>query len=186
MVQGPGAGWGVRARRIYRQSERSLLIGVRQEGASFKARSPSTSHSVTSSTCCMTRRVVCVCLSIMSLATRLVEIVFQSRSMMNVNPLPIVNDDELLQTVTLAASQIPEQLKASTDRLKALLDTHAGTYNALHRIAADISQPLQVRQQSIIQFKNAALSHWRSRKSVLPYLSATHSLSSLFQAPERR
>ncbi|KAF8450539.1 ARM repeat-containing protein [Boletus edulis BED1] len=87
--------------------------------------------------------------------------------MMNPPPTsrtPTVNGDELLHIVTLAASQIPEQLKASTDRLKVLLDTHAGTYNALHRIAADPSQPLQVRQQSIIQFKNAALSHWRSRK----------------------
>ncbi|KAG8218630.1 ARM repeat-containing protein [Butyriboletus roseoflavus] len=80
------------------------------------------------------------------------------------NPPPIVNDDELLQIVTLAASQIPEQFKASTDRLKVLLDSHAGTYNALHRIAADLSRPLPVRQQSIIQFKNAAFSHWRSRK----------------------
>jgi hypothetical protein len=89
--------------------------------------------------------------------------------MMNPPPTsaaPTVNDDELLHIVTLASSQIPEQLKASTDRLKVLLDTHAGTYNALHRIAADPSQPLPVRQQSIIQFKNAALSHWRSRKSV--------------------
>lgn len=98
------------------------------------------------------------------------------KSMMNTPPTsttPTVNDDELLQVVTLAASQIPEQLKASTDRLKVLLDTHAGTYNVLHRIAADLSQPLQVRQQSIIQFKNAALSHWRSRKSVLPFTFAT-------------
>ncbi|KAF9247341.1 ARM repeat-containing protein [Melanogaster broomeanus] len=71
---------------------------------------------------------------------------------------------ELLQIVTFASSQIPAQLQASTERLKVLLDTHAGTYNALHKIAADYSQPLQVRQQSIIQFKNAALSHWRSRK----------------------
>ncbi|KAH0839916.1 ARM repeat-containing protein [Lanmaoa asiatica] len=77
---------------------------------------------------------------------------------------PFVNEDELLHIVTLAASQVPEQLKASTDRLKVLLETHAGTYNALHRIAADLSQPLQVRQQSIIQFKNAVPSHWRSRK----------------------
>ena len=98
---------------------------------------------------------------------------------------PTVSGDELLHVVTLAASQIPEQLKASTDRLKVLLDTHAGTYNALHRIAADTSQPLQVRQQSIIQFKNAALSHWRSRKSVFP-CTPLAPLSSLFQAIERR
>lgn len=87
--------------------------------------------------------------------------------------MPAVNEDELLQTVTLAVSQIPEQLKASTDRLKVLLDTYAGTFNALHRIAADLSQPLQVRQLSIIQFKNVALSHWKSRKSVLRCPSAT-------------
>ncbi|KIL00584.1 hypothetical protein PAXRUDRAFT_821482 [Paxillus rubicundulus Ve08.2h10] len=77
---------------------------------------------------------------------------------------PVVNKDELLQIVTFASSQIPAQVQASTERLKVLLDTHAGTYNGLHEIAADCSQPLQVRQQSIIQFKNAALAHWRSKK----------------------
>lgn len=101
--------------------------------------------------------------------------------MMNPSATPTVNDDELLQTITLAASQIPEQLKASTDRLKALLDTHAGTYNALHRVAADLSQPPQVRQQSIIQFKNAALSHWRSRKSVLRCHPATRPFDHSFR-----
>ncbi|KIJ70097.1 hypothetical protein HYDPIDRAFT_178457 [Hydnomerulius pinastri MD-312] len=69
---------------------------------------------------------------------------------------PIVNQDELLRIVTLASSQIPSQIQASTERLKVLLDTHAGTYNGLHKIAADHSQPLH--------FKNAALAHWRSRK----------------------
>ncbi|KAF9226602.1 ARM repeat-containing protein [Gyrodon lividus] len=77
---------------------------------------------------------------------------------------PVVDQDELLQIVTFASSQIPAQVQASTERLKVLLDTHAGTYNGLHRIAADYSQSLHVRQQSIIQFKNAALAHWRSRK----------------------
>ncbi|KIJ20291.1 hypothetical protein PAXINDRAFT_166384 [Paxillus involutus ATCC 200175] len=77
---------------------------------------------------------------------------------------PVVNQDELLQIVTFASSQIPAQVQASTERLKVLLDTHAGTYNGLHKIAADYSQPLHVRQQSIIQFKNAALAHWRSKK----------------------
>lgn len=95
---------------------------------------------------------------------------------MMVPATPIVNDGELLQIVTFAASQNPEHVKASTDRLKVLLDTHPGTYNALHRIAADISQPLQVRQQSIIQFKNTALSHWRSRKYILLSPSATSPL----------
>lgn len=79
-----------------------------------------------------------------------------------------MDQDQVLEIVTLAASQIPEQVKLSTDRLKDLLNTRPGTYNALHCIAADPSQPLHVRQQSIIQFKNVALSHWRSRKQVLP------------------
>lgn len=94
--------------------------------------------------------------------------------------MDFVNDDELLQTVTLAASQIPEQLKLSTARLKVLLDTQPGTYNALQRIAADSSQPLQVRQQCIIQLKNAVLSHWRSRKYVPLSPALSHSLPDHF------
>lgn len=39
-----------------------------------------------------------------------------------------------------------------------------GTYDALHEIAAQRTVPLPVRQQAIIQFKNAAVSHWKSRK----------------------
>lgn len=99
--------------------------------------------------------------------------------------MDLVDDDELLHIVTLTASQIPEQLKLSTDRLKVLLDTRPGTYNALHRIAADLSQPLGVRQQSIIQFKNTALSHWRSRRSALAPLSATSRPLITIQALER-
>ncbi|KAG6328294.1 hypothetical protein ID866_10795, partial [Astraeus odoratus] len=75
----------------------------------------------------------------------------------------VVNRQELLEVVYGATSQIPAQVQASTERLKALLG-NVGTYDALHEIAAEKSLPLQVRQQSIIQFKNSALSHWRSRK----------------------
>ncbi|KAI6047441.1 ARM repeat-containing protein [Pisolithus marmoratus] len=75
----------------------------------------------------------------------------------------VVNRQELLEIVYAASSQIPAQVQASTERLKTLLD-NVGTYDALHEIAAEKSLPLQVRQQSIIQFKNSALSHWRSRK----------------------
>ncbi|KAL4076110.1 ARM repeat-containing protein [Scleroderma citrinum] len=75
----------------------------------------------------------------------------------------VVDRQELLEIVYAASSQIPSQVQASTDRLKALLD-NVGTYDALHEIAAEKSLPLPVRQQSIIQFKNSALSHWRSRK----------------------
>lgn len=75
----------------------------------------------------------------------------------------VVNRQELLEIVYAASSQIPSQVQASTERLKSLLD-NVGTYDALHEIAAEKSLPLPVRQQSIIQFKNSALSHWRSRK----------------------
>ncbi|KAJ6539488.1 armadillo-type protein [Mycena capillaripes] len=71
--------------------------------------------------------------------------------------------DEVYQVMTGAASQDPAVFQASSTRLKEMLDMF-GTYDALHEIAAQRAVPLQIRQQSIIQFKNAALSHWRSRK----------------------
>ncbi|KAJ7929923.1 armadillo-type protein [Mycena leptocephala] len=71
--------------------------------------------------------------------------------------------DEVYQVMTGAASQDPALLQASSARLKEMLDMF-GVYDALHEIAAQRAVPLQIRQQSIIQFKNAALSHWRSRK----------------------
>ena len=65
-----------------------------------------------------------------------------------------------------AASQDPAQVQASTTRLKELLEV-PGAYDLLQEIAATKSVTLQVRQQAIIQFKNAASGHWRSRKWVL-------------------
>ncbi|KAJ7684034.1 ARM repeat-containing protein [Mycena rosella] len=74
-----------------------------------------------------------------------------------------VSADEVYQVMAGAASQDPAILQASSARLKDMLDMF-GTYDALHEIAATKSVPLHIRQMSIIQFKNAALSHWRSRK----------------------
>ncbi|KAH7931251.1 ARM repeat-containing protein [Leucogyrophana mollusca] len=71
--------------------------------------------------------------------------------------------EEVFSVITGASSQDPAQVTVSSERLKVLLG-YFGTYDALHEIAAQKSVPLPVRQQSIIQFKNAALSHWRSRK----------------------
>ncbi|KAH7887621.1 ARM repeat-containing protein [Phlebopus sp. FC_14] len=85
---------------------------------------------------------------------------------MSTDPKPtvtVVDQQELLEIVYAASSQIPAQVQASTERLKTLLD-NVGTYDGLHDIAARKSLPLHVRQQSIIQFKNSALTHWRSRK----------------------
>ncbi|KAJ7276541.1 armadillo-type protein [Mycena haematopus] len=71
--------------------------------------------------------------------------------------------EEVYQVMTGAASQDPALFQASSTRLKEMLDMY-GIYDALHEIAAQKAVPLQIRQQSIIQFKNAALPHWRSRK----------------------
>jgi len=71
---------------------------------------------------------------------------------------------ELYDVISAAASQDVAQLQMSTKRLKEILE-FTGAYDALHEIAAEKNVPLQVRQLSIIQFKNGALSHWKSRKS---------------------
>ena len=77
-------------------------------------------------------------------------------------PQPI-SPEELYNIVCGAASQDPALVQASTTRLKEALEI-PGEYDVLHEIAATKSVPLPVRQQAIIQFKNAATGHWRSRK----------------------
>ncbi|KAF8663451.1 hypothetical protein AX16_001021 [Volvariella volvacea WC 439] len=74
-----------------------------------------------------------------------------------------VNLSELYDVLAAASSQDPSKLEASSKRIKQMFDMF-GTYNALHEIAAQRNVPLAIRQQAIIQFKNAALGHWRSRK----------------------
>ena len=74
-----------------------------------------------------------------------------------------VTPEELYNAVCGAASQNPAQVQASTTRLKELLEI-PGAYDYLHEIATQRTLPVQVRQQAIIQFKNAATGHWRSRK----------------------
>ncbi|KAG6830842.1 hypothetical protein H0H92_014494 [Tricholoma furcatifolium] len=74
-----------------------------------------------------------------------------------------VNPQELFDVLNAASSQDPSQLQPSSKRLKEMLDMF-GTYDALSDIATQRSCSLAVRQQAIIQFKNSALSHWRSRK----------------------
>ncbi|KAG5716692.1 Importin-11 [Termitomyces sp. T112] len=74
-----------------------------------------------------------------------------------------VSPTELYEVLNAASSQDPSQLKASHERLRQMLDMF-GTYDALHDIAGQRMAPLAIRQQAIIQFKNAALAHWKSRK----------------------
>lgn len=74
-----------------------------------------------------------------------------------------VNPQELYQVVVDASSQDPSRVQSSSTRLKQMLDM-LGTFDALQDIAVQRNLPSPVRQQAIIQFKNAALAHWRSRK----------------------
>ncbi|KAF5321876.1 hypothetical protein D9619_000809 [Psilocybe cf. subviscida] len=74
-----------------------------------------------------------------------------------------VSPAELYEVVVGACSQDISRIQASSTRLKDMLDMF-GTYDALQEIASRRNFPLSVRQQAIIQFKNAVVSHWRSRK----------------------
>ncbi|KAJ7781094.1 armadillo-type protein [Mycena metata] len=90
---------------------------------------------------------------------------------MNTAPRPLASGvliqtasaEEVYQVMTGAASQDPAVVQASSSRLKEMLEMF-GVYDSVHEIAAQKAVPLVIRQQSIIQFKNAALPHWRSRK----------------------
>ncbi|KAG1752648.1 ARM repeat-containing protein [Suillus paluster] len=75
----------------------------------------------------------------------------------------VVDPQELYRVITQASSQNPAEVRASSKRVEELLDCF-GTFDGLHEIAATRSVPLHVRKQSIIQFKNKALNHWKSRK----------------------
>ena len=74
-----------------------------------------------------------------------------------------VNPAELYEVITGACSSDQARITASGKRLKEMLEMF-GTFDALHNIASQRNQPLPIRQQAIIQFKLAALSHWKSRK----------------------
>ncbi|KAG6833896.1 hypothetical protein H0H87_007907 [Tephrocybe sp. NHM501043] len=76
-----------------------------------------------------------------------------------------VSPAELYEVMNAASSQVPSQVQTSSKRFKQMLDMF-GTYDALYEIAAQRSFPLAIRQQAIIQFKNAALNHWKSRKTL--------------------
>lgn len=81
-----------------------------------------------------------------------------------------VSREELFQVICDAASQDPAKIMTSTDRLKQMLDM-TGTFDALSEIALQQNLPLQVRQQSIIQLKNAVSAHWRSRRCISSNIS---------------
>jgi hypothetical protein len=77
--------------------------------------------------------------------------------------LESVSTQELYDVMCNAASQDPARVQASANRLKQMLELF-GTFDSLQEIAVQKPVQLHVRQQSIIQFKNAVLNHWRSRR----------------------
>ena len=79
---------------------------------------------------------------------------------------PVVSPAELYEVIVAACSQNYSQIQASSQRLKQMLEMF-GTFDALQDIAVRPNTPLPIRQQAIIQFKNAVVQHWRSRKYVL-------------------
>ncbi|KII94850.1 hypothetical protein PLICRDRAFT_47858 [Plicaturopsis crispa FD-325 SS-3] len=87
-------------------------------------------------------------------------------------PLETVSPNELYDVVCGTASQDYTVMQKSSERLKQMCDM-LGTYDGLHAIAAERTVPLAVRTQSIIQFKNVALSHWRVRKYLTDEQKAT-------------
>jgi hypothetical protein len=76
-----------------------------------------------------------------------------------------VPPEDILDVLKALSSQDPSHLKAAEERLKQF-GGQTGTWDTIHRFAADPSLPLDVRKQALIQFKNGALQRWRSRKSV--------------------
>ncbi|KAF8165214.1 armadillo-type protein [Crassisporium funariophilum] len=74
-----------------------------------------------------------------------------------------VSPAELYQVILGASSQDFPQVQASGQRLKQMLEMF-GSYDALQEIAARRTEPLSIRQQAMIQFKNVVVHHWRSRK----------------------
>lgn len=74
-----------------------------------------------------------------------------------------VSPEELYQVIVDASSQDVSRIKASSERLQAMLQMF-GSYDALQEIASRTAYPLPIRQQAMIQFKNAVLGYWRSRK----------------------
>ncbi|KAK2466318.1 hypothetical protein APHAL10511_001960 [Amanita phalloides] len=74
-----------------------------------------------------------------------------------------VSPQELFQVIADATSENPLLVQQSSKRLKEMVDMF-GTFDALHEIASQKHLSLYIRQQAIIQFKNAALGHWKARK----------------------
>ena len=76
-----------------------------------------------------------------------------------------VSPQELYNVVSGAASQDPRLISASASRLKEMLNM-PGTLDGLSEITGQRNIPLSIRQQSIIQLKNSAFTHWKSKRYV--------------------
>lgn len=96
------------------------------------------------------------------------------------NTVQTVTSDELYNVLHAATTQDPVLVIASSEKLKTLL-TMIGTLDGLSAIATQKSLPVQIRQQSAIQLKNAIQHSWRSRKYLFFHVR-TSIILDLFQA----
>jgi hypothetical protein len=92
---------------------------------------------------------------------------FSARSQGIGPSIQAVSPEELYKVIVDASSQDVSRIKASSERLQAMLEMF-GSYDALQEIASRTAYPLPIRQQAMIQFKNAVLGYWRSRKYAQP------------------
>jgi hypothetical protein len=79
---------------------------------------------------------------------------------------PPVQPGDILRVLQALSSQDPSAFKGAEEQLKQFGE-QPGTWELVHQYAAQKDLPLDLRKQALIQFKNSAVTRWRSRKGVL-------------------
>jgi hypothetical protein len=71
--------------------------------------------------------------------------------------------NEIFQALQDATSQDPARLQQSAQKLKDL-EERLGTWDVIHQVASQTDLPLNLRQMAMLQFKNGAVTRWKSRR----------------------
>jgi hypothetical protein len=87
--------------------------------------------------------------------------------MSNDQPVP---PGDILNVLQELSSQNPVNFNSAEEKLKEFGE-RLGTWDTVHQLANDDSLPIDLRKQALIQFKNCAVSRWRSRKCVFAFIS---------------
>jgi len=82
-----------------------------------------------------------------------------------ITAIPPVQSEDVLRVLQLLSSQDPQVFKNAEEQLKQFGE-QPGTWDLVHHHASQKNLPLNLRKQALIQFKNVAISRWRSRKLV--------------------